>query len=955
MLTMVRRPGPLLARVVPGPVSCSSGEFDRPVLVVELPLHCRAPDGRCSIVGTNPGVIMNPLTGREDARPVLGGLLDAVAQGTGGCLVVEGPVGAGKTHLLKAMSRQAAERGLTVAAGRAGESDAPAPIALLVNLLGHLMPEDVDPGELLRPDTNPFWLTDRVGELVGNAARRRPLVLVLDDAQRLDDAGGLALRGLVQSLASSPVLWLLARRPLPARSLGQQALGWLIEHAAVRCPLGTLDRAAVAELCGRVLGAEPGASVLRWADRCGGNPWLVEELLHAFREAGQVLVVDGRASVVAERLPETVLGPVGRLLDELSPAVRRLLVTGGRTGGTFTVEDVAAALGEPAAELSASVEEALTEGFVRAHGPELTFTQEVLGEALAHPSFARTGRELPVRAAEAPTPPLAAAPLATPSAAKAPRTPRCGCDDLATRALSALGNVFDEVPRTLAGALRLLAGSGRAAEAVRLAKAALRPGAEPAAEAQLVLELSRGLRDAGHPGLSAGLVRRTLTRQDLGEPEHAALREALTESGRTDDSAPAAAEPWGDERGETGPGAPADGPAVEPARQALSPTGCEVCERPLWTWLVRALVAADRFDAARAVGEAVKREAETFGETWPQTLWYGHHAELLVAEGRMEEARVAAETALRSAGRTAPADSVPARLVLARLSLHRGDLATASDQLRMTERLVTDGPGADRARLDWALALFHAASGRPPMTVRTLLDADGRGAPDPLLFGEAPQAAAMLVRLARQAGLGTEAERAAGFARRLADRNPAVRSLTGAAEHAEGVLRDDVVALHRAVELHRHAARPLAAGSALEDAAKVEQGMGNTPRTVRLLESALGLYADCGAQRDTVRVQKKLRRLGVQHERGPGAERPKSGWESLTSAELRVVRAVVDGKTNREAASSLFLSPHTVDSHLRRVFSKLDINSRVELTRHFLAHEVPVSGLAAARRPGSAG
>lgn len=130
--------------------------------------------------------------------------------------------------------------------------------------------------------------------------------------------------------------------------------------------------------------------------------------------------------------------------------------------------------------------------------------------------------------------------------------------------------------------------------------------------------------------------------------------------------------------------------------------------------------------------------------------------------------------------------------------------------------------------------------------------------------------------------------------------------------------------------------------------------MRNKARTVQLLESAMDLYLDCGAQHDFARVQKKLRLLGVHNVRGLAADRPKSGWESLTSAELRVVRAIVDGRTNREAASILFLSPHTVDSHLRRVFSKLDINSRVELTKHFIAQETFSPVMAASRQPGSA-
>ncbi|GJF25573.1 BREX system ATP-binding domain-containing protein [Streptomyces sp. HO565] len=937
---------------------------------------------------------MKALIGREHVLSVVNSRMDAVSQGSGGCVVVEGPFGTGKTHLLRASTLEASERGFTVVAGQAGGTDQPTPIHLLINALRHLTPGAADFDALVRPDSNPFWLTDRVGELVESAARRRPLVLLLDEAQRIDDMSGLALRGLVQSLASAPVLWLLARRPVPARSLAQHALGWLVDHTALRLPLGALDDEAAAALCTDVLGAEPDASVLRWVHRCGGNPWMLENLLDAFRRAGQVVVVDGTASVVAERLPEGVLTAVDRLLDGMSPEVRRLLVSGSGIGRVFTAGEVAAALGASATELSASVEEAVCAGLLRRDGSDLAFEHEVIEEALpllpptrkhvpagARPPAAASGA-LATGEPEPATPPrplagdhrhaagAADAPVRQPGTAApalapttpaftsvvpaapvpSPQPPGCECEDLAARAMASLGDVFDEVPRTLAGPLRLLAGAGRCAEAARLARVALRPGVEAVAEAQVVLGLGQGLRDAGHPGVAAGLLRRTLTRQDIGEPERAALNEALADDARFPGGTPDAL------RGaEPGNGTPLDsgGPrAVAPRR---APVHCGACERPLWTWLIRALAAADLFDAATTVCEAVRREAERFSEVWPETLWYGHHAELLAAAGRLEEARGEAEAALRTADRSAPEDSVPARLVLARLSLHRGDLATASDQLRMSERLTAPDGGADRARLDWALARFHTASGRPAMAVRTLINVEGGVEPDPLLFCEAPTAAAMLVRLAGQAGLAAEAQRAAVFARQIADRNPAVRSLAGGAEHAEGVLRNDMVALHRAVELHRHAARPLAAGSALEDAALVEQSMGNKTRTVRLLESAVDLYLDCGAQRDTVRVQKKLLRLGVHHERGQGSERPKTGWESLTSAELRVVRAIVDGMTNREAASSLFLSPHTVDSHLRRVFSKLNINSRVELTKHFLTHEAVASGVAALGGPGSAG
>lgn len=65
-----------------------------------------------------------------------------------------------------------------------------------------------------------------------------------------------------------------------------------------------------------------------------------------------------------------------------------------------------------------------------------------------------------------------------------------------------------------------------------------------------------------------------------------------------------------------------------------------------------------------------------------------------------------------------------------------------------------------------------------------------------------------------------------------------------------------------------------------------------------------------------------------------------STLDELTPQELRIARLLVDGKTTRETAAAIFVSPKTVEYHLRHVYGKLGIHSREELVEAFKArHE----------------
>ncbi len=69
-----------------------------------------------------------------------------------------------------------------------------------------------------------------------------------------------------------------------------------------------------------------------------------------------------------------------------------------------------------------------------------------------------------------------------------------------------------------------------------------------------------------------------------------------------------------------------------------------------------------------------------------------------------------------------------------------------------------------------------------------------------------------------------------------------------------------------------------------------------------------------------------------------------TGWTDLTDTERTVAELVARGMTNKQAGRLMFLSRHTVDYHLRRVFRKLGVNSRVELARALGEHYEALNG-----------
>lgn len=108
---------------------------------------------------------------------------------------------------------------------------------------------------------------------------------------------------------------------------------------------------------------------------------------------------------------------------------------------------------------------------------------------------------------------------------------------------------------------------------------------------------------------------------------------------------------------------------------------------------------------------------------------------------------------------------------------------------------------------------------------------------------------------------------------------------------------------------------------------------GERLRAVAVLRDAEQELDACGSVRVRDEMRRELRRLGARAEpRGPTAPGD-SGVGALSKREREIANLVTDRLTNREIAAALFLSDKTIESHLRNVFHKLGVSSRVEVAR----------------------
>jgi DNA-binding CsgD family transcriptional regulator len=361
-------------------------------------------------------------------------------------------------------------------------------------------------------------------------------------------------------------------------------------------------------------------------------------------------------------------------------------------------------------------------------------------------------------------------------------------------------------------------------------------------------------------------------------------------------------------------------------------------------WRSEAYSVLDRYDDARRLTAANLAQAQRDHQVWGTFLFEGGRGRHLLQTGRLEDAAAALEPSVEMTETVALAGvlDAAAAAALGQVALHTGDHALLRRCLTVLESLRASGTPAVSAHASWLAALASSDPVEAAARVRALTRVTGPGM-EPRLPHDVTDEV-MMVRIALAAGDTDLAGFAATAAAERAVRNPGVATIIGVAAHCRGLRDRSGRDLDEAVDALSAGPRPLALASALEDAAR----LADEPRAVAALDQALEIYTTCGATRDAARVRHQLRDLGVRR-RPKIAPRPRRGWAGLTASELAVARLVAGGLSNREAAERLYVSVHTVGSHLRSAFRKLGINSRMEL-----AALVAASDAAQPQSPGRA-
>jgi DNA-binding CsgD family transcriptional regulator len=899
------------------------------------------------------------LLGRQRERAVLERLLDTARDGHGAVLVVHGDPGVGKTALLQYAVEAGEGFRVVRTAGIDGEMELD--YAALQQLCSPIMgfaerlpdPQraalDVAFGLSAGNASSPFLVGLAALGLLSEAAEELPLLCLVDDAQWLDGASARALAFVARRLLAERIALAFA-----ARDVGSG----LARFPQLRVdPLGRRDARALLE---SVLAARLDESVLEQIiAETGGNPLALIELPRGLSPAQ---LAGGFGLPAALPLSTGIERSFTRRLAQLPREARRLLLLAAAepVGDPALLWRAAQQLGIP--ETAAHAVE--SEGLLKLDGA-VAFRHPLLRSAVYGAADANQRREAHRALAAATDPDL------DPDRRAWHRAQAASVPD---------EEVADELERSAA---RAQARGGFAAAAAFLERAAMLTPA-PARRAQRALVAAQTKFRAGALADALGVLSSTqigaldeldrarvdLLRAQIGFASthgrdapwlllRAARRLApLSQTLACETYLEAlSAAMFAGRLAAPGASALDVALAVKAGSRPLVLVGLELwldglatlftdsyeaavpilrrghsgfdggdmpeSEQVRWKWLATVL-SIHMWDDVRwqAISEShvqIAREAGALGEL-PLALSQRVYAHLFAGELTTAASLV---DEIRSASEATGSNLTPYGAVgLAALRGREAEAISLIDESR--QDATRRGEGIGLSVLDWAQAVLYNGLGRY---------AEARQAA--LLVTEYPHdlstsnwGMAELIEAAVRAGTP---ELAADARLRLAQvaRVSGTDWAVGIAARSEALLADD----DRAEELYVEAVGRLGRSRIAIDLARAHLLYGEWLRRKRRrsdarsqLRLAHGLFSEFGMEAFAERARVELEATG-EHARSRSVDT----LGQLTPQEAQISRLVAQGHTNREIAAQLFISPSTVEYHLRKAFRKLGVKSRTQL------------------------
>jgi DNA-binding CsgD family transcriptional regulator len=876
-----------------------------------------------------------PLVGREAEIGRVGALLDAALRGQGGVLVLRGEPGIGKTALLRHAEETAGDFLVVRASGVEFEMELPFAVLhqLCAPVLGNVTALPAPHRKALEiafgldtgtPD--PFLVGVATLGLLVEA--ERPLLCLVDDAQWLDHASARAMAFLARRVAAERVALVFSvREPhrvpefdelpsLALKGLGETDARALLA-AAIRAPLDERVR-------DRILA------------EARGNPLALLELP---RSAGLAGMAGGFA--LPPSVPSVIEQSFRTRLELLSPQARLLLTIAAAdpVGDPGLLWRAAERMGiEPSATTEAS---ALVE-----FGTRIRFSHP-LARSAAYRAASSVDRR---RAHEA----LAAV-----------TDPDVDPDRLAWHHAEAGTGPDETVAAELAeSAARAQARGGVAAAAAFLERSAaltLSPGLRTERVlAAVQAKLSAGAFDVAAELLTtaetASLDQRQRARIDLLRGKLSFVRRRggekpttylLSAAARLAGPDPAWSRACYLDAMETGILIGGLGPVVAAARRAPPAPQPPSSADAILDGMLR-LVTDGHLAASPVLRPIVGNVEDEVWTRWPSMGF------MLAVELWDHDALHGIAARIVAAGRESGSfHMLPVGLaMLAAASVHAGDFGAATEMIS-EEEAIAEATGAAplvyprihlaamRGRREEAVELFEsvlAASQRMSLSVQwatavlnnSLADYQAalEAAQQAVAHGDLGLSGLALPELVEAAVRCGETELATSALRTLSERTQAGRHAwgLGVEAYSRALVTEDEDAYREAVErldgsrmaIYRARAH-LLYGESL-------RRRGRRREARERLRTAHELLSDLDAQAFANRAAGELRATG-EHARS----RSSQAADQLTLQELHIARLVADGATSKEVAAKLFLSPRTVDAHLRNIFRKLGLTSRKQL------------------------